>query len=419
MEYLFLKDVVKSMGGKVVHGRSNVLIKTVIQKHFSTVWTSNTMIFHFNPTQELKINPGLDGVIVVTSNPEFILSKESSITVVQVKNVSKAYWKFMWHYRRRMKVPFVTIMSRKNNKIREIIEWIIHGRLSFNSLKKIKNHKGIRLLSLKKSKKAAVIDFPTNQMNETYHMYKPNYIILPEPEVYIDEMNVLLSKLGENETVVLNVSNTITMKHPKLITYGFTTHAEFFINDIKYGKNQTSFSLRYENNSYSFTVQGYGEDLVLQATAAIIVAYKLGVEVLDITKRLGAFQFDENKLRLLNGINGALMLKDSSNMEGKDLHHSLRVLSQIEEQRKKIAVLKESDLKDLELVKRMLTEYNINTVLIVHENYKNNRIQEDSKVIYCKNSNEAYSILLRLLDKNSVFLIHSNMRKLCTKLSRA
>ncbi|MBM6618211.1 hypothetical protein [Bacillus suaedaesalsae] len=425
MVYFYLKDVLKPIGGKVVHGRKNVLIKTIIEKNYSTVWTSNSMIFHFNSTNELIVNSGLDSIVIVTSNPEMIRSLESNVSVVKVKNVSRAYWKFINHSRRKSKVPFVLLLVNQiRSSLKEMVDWLLYDRLTFNRLKKM-NGLGnlINLLFKKKDKIATIIETPFGEINETYQLYRPLFTVLTDFSTdHKNELSTYLLNLEQHENVIINLDIDEFVQWVKLknnmITFGQKENVDFCIKDLTYGTNQMTFTLSHNDKSHSFLIRGYGKDLVYEATAAIILAYKLGMKLEDISRKLQNFLPEEKNITLFKGINGSLMLKDSTGLDQFNFHNSLDVLNNIDKDKQKIAVVKESILYNVENIE---IDDKLDLIIIVGgvTKFFRDKIEErfSGKIIYCINNSEALGVLHRNLNPKTVFLIHSSMRMLCKKLA--
>lgn len=430
MEYFYLKDVLKPIGGKVVHGRKNVLIKTIIEKNYSTVWTSNSMIFHFNSTNELIVNPGLDSIVIVTSNPEMIRSLESNVSVVKVKNVSRAYWKFINHSRRKSKVPFVLLLVNQiRSSLKEMVDWLLYDRLTFNRLKKMNGLENLmKILFKKKYKIATIIESPIGEINETYQLYRPLFTVLTAFSTdHKNELSTYLSNLEQHENVIINLDIDEFVQWAKLknnmITFGQKENVDFCIKDLTYGTNQMTFTLSHNGESHSFIITGYGKDLVYEATAAIIVAHKLGMKFEDISRKFQNFLPEEKNITLFKGINGSLVLKDSTRLEPLNIQKSLDILTNIDKHKQKIAIFKESILLNTAIIETIIADYKLDILIIVGGVSQSfgGMIEEkliSGKIIYCKNYSEALGILHRKLNPNTVFLIHSSMRKLCSRLIR-
>lgn len=97
----------------------------------------------------------------------------------------------------------------------------------------------------------------------------------------------------------------------KCLTYGFSSQAQYQISEISYDGQLTHFTIRTNDEVFGrFATQLPGKHNLLNATAAIVMAAKLGVSIKAIAKGLESFQGPARRFEYLGEYNGAPIYHD-------------------------------------------------------------------------------------------------------------
>lgn len=97
----------------------------------------------------------------------------------------------------------------------------------------------------------------------------------------------------------------------KCLTYGFSAQAQYLISDVTPVGESTTFTLRTNGEVFGqFTTQLPGKHNLLNATAAIVMAMKLGISIKAIAKALETFRGPARRFELLGEYNGAPIYHD-------------------------------------------------------------------------------------------------------------
>ena len=157
----------------------------------------------------------------------------------------------------------------------------------------------------------------------------------------------MLPGLGYTGTLLLNADDPnikridVTPFHGKLFTFGLGDGADFQAKHIQGEPKRAgmSFTLRYQHMNHPLFVPGYGQHNVYNALAAMATAYLLGVGIDKAGERLRSFQHLPGHVNVLQGVNGSVVIDDSWSSNPTSMRAALKVLDDLAEGRKKIAVL--------------------------------------------------------------------------------
>ncbi|HSW88883.1 MAG TPA: UDP-N-acetylmuramate--L-alanine ligase [Candidatus Saccharimonadales bacterium] len=98
----------------------------------------------------------------------------------------------------------------------------------------------------------------------------------------------------------------------KKVTYGYSSHNDYIIHDIRIKNDHTTFDLDTKEVSLGeFSLNVIGEHNVLNATAAIIVGIECGLRIETIQKNILAFKGTKRRFEIIGKIpSGALLIDD-------------------------------------------------------------------------------------------------------------
>lgn len=148
-------------------------------------------------------------------------------------------------------------------------------------------------------------------------------IELDHPDVYETAEDVyrafyqLSIKIPRNGTIVACTDSPLVRRlvqrsvDRKCLTYGFGPQAEYTITGVSHTDTTTSFSIRTADGVLGeFTMLLPGRHNILNATAAIIMAVKLGVSVKAVAQALSKFKGPARRFEKLGDFNGAPIFHD-------------------------------------------------------------------------------------------------------------
>src|SRR4051794_24646430 len=109
MKSLFLQDILEQIGGSVVQGSGNPLIKNVVYRPEKIA--GHTLLFY--RYQDMKIQKELiqkyKSVVIVADTAGIIKNLPEDVILIKVPNIEEAYWKFVNFYRNLFQIPVVGI----------------------------------------------------------------------------------------------------------------------------------------------------------------------------------------------------------------------------------------------------------------------------------------------------------------------
>ncbi len=445
MKPTYLQDLLPYMKGKVIVGETNPLIRHVIKIPKYSLLKDHTLYFHNKGTLSLKASNHFKQLTIITSKPDLLVDAGRNVTIVFVKNVKTAYWRFVDFYRNTLKIPFVAITGTcGKTTTKEMISWIFSQK--FNVYKTIRNENDPSrhldyLLGIKQSDDLAVMETAVavpGHLKRAYQYFKPHVGILtsigidhlngfPDLDSYINEKLSIFSLIDSKGTVIVNGDDDSVRKidlkkmNKKIVTFGMNDNADFKIVKIMYEQNKMKFQLIYDRDSYIFEVPGLGKHNVYNATAAIAAAYQLGMSIESAGKRLASFPLLPRHVEIVRGINGSTLIDDTWSSNPTSIESSLDVLSNVAKGNKKIAVF--GDIKYLgdktseihTLVGDIVAKEEIDYLLTIGKEAELIGLQaikkgmDSKKILHCQDPTKAYRFLSDTADEDSIILIKTSM----------
>ncbi|WP_077211711.1 Mur ligase family protein [Bacillus dakarensis] len=445
MKTIFLQDFIAHIKGVVIYGHPNPRISNVLKSFKYSKVTHNTMFFHKGKMLSLKGFASLKQVVVISSNPQNLQDVGSNVTIVQVKKIRKAYWRFIDYYRNLFQIPFVAVTGTcGKTTTKEMVSWIFEK--DKNVYKTISNHNDPSrnfgyLLGIQPSTDIVVMETAVarpGHLKESYRYFKPHVGILtsigidhlngfPTLEAYQREKLSIFSLIREDGTVIINMDDERINKldlnnfNKNLLTFGAEDGCDFKISDIEYGDNEMKYTIIHQSKNYKFSIPGLGKHNVQNAAAAIATAYALGVEVAEAGKRLSDFPRLPRHVEIIQGIKGSTIIDDTWSTNPTSIQSAFEVLKNISKGRKKIAVLGEikylgNRSKEVhELVGKIAASHELDFLFTIGEEALPIALQakelgmDESTIFPCKSPREAYEKICRLISNDSVVLVKTSM----------
>lgn len=362
MKPLQLGDIVLKIGGTIVSGNDNVIIKKVTTKPYGIY--DNTLFFHFNKSRIIKpdVLNNLNSLVIITENPWIFKDHSDKTTIVKVPDIKRAYWKFVDYYRSLFPIPIIAITGTcGKTTTREMIKHILRRKYRVKGTEKNRNsayNSLSYLLDIDEKTQAGVYEAAVNSpgnLSYTCRHFKPQIRILlnigvyhlkhcKTPEAYIKAKSEILHGMKDDDILILNADDerikTIDISRAKNIIYfGYDKNSDFRIKSADYYRNGIKFSFYYRNQIYDGFIKGLGKHNVYNALASIAAVSSLGISIPEALKALESFNPVEHRLQLRKGPRGSTIIDDNYNNTPPALKAALEVLRDVAGNRKKIAIL--------------------------------------------------------------------------------
>ncbi|MFD1735483.1 UDP-N-acetylmuramoyl-tripeptide--D-alanyl-D-alanine ligase [Bacillus salitolerans] len=447
MKKIELQEIIKAIGGTVISGHQNPAIHYVSRRSDSTLWKNHTMFFHPPGEKNLHIHSSIKSAVIITRNPARVKNYGSKVTIVKVENVRRAYWNFVYYYRSLFNIPFISVTGTcGKTTTKEMISWILAFDRKVNKTNKSQNVLAMNLnylLNVDETTGATVIEAAVSSVGNlqtSCRYFRPQIGVLtsigidhlngfPTFEAYRNEKAKIFSCVGSKGTVIVNSDDKHIRKldlsryKGKIIWYGKSKQSEFRIKDIHYGLNGMDFSLYHNRKKYKLFVPGYGEHNVYNAVAAIAVAYKLGVDIIESGRRLKSFKHIERHTQVLQGAKGSTLIDDTWSTNPTSILAALDVLKNISKDKKKIAVI--GDIKWLGKhtqkahldVGEMVARSDVDFLITIGKDaglISDRAIElglNPKQVFKHQSAKEAYHTLNSIINQDTVVLVKTSMKQ--------
>lgn len=446
MKKLATRDIAFHIGGHIVKGPVHDPIQNVATQIYQL--RNHTLLFDLNHKSHLnrKMLTRHPYSTIVTEHAGRFIHPNIKNTIIKVRNVQRAYWRFIHYYRSLFDLPVIGVTGTcGKTTVKEMIKHILSSRYNVLSTYKSKNSLERNLsylVGIDDKTDAAVIEMGVAAPNDLIHsctIFRPQIGIITmigtdhlehcgTMENYIKEKAKLLQGLRNRGVLILNADNEYIRKinlqrfKGKVIYFGQSDHADFQAKEIKFTGKGMEFTLYFRGQSYPAFVPGYGEHNVSNALAAIAASYIVGVGIQKAIERIATFQHLEGHLQFYHGIGGSTVIDDSWSSNPTSTEVALKALKRVSNGKKTIAVLGKMELlgkysKFLhEKIGDKIVELGIDYLITLDRHARHialrvlKRGMNPRNVFICRHPEEAYQILTtRLLDKDSAVLIKTSM----------
>ncbi|KXH79766.1 UDP-N-acetylmuramoyl-tripeptide--D-alanyl-D-alanine ligase [Sporosarcina sp. HYO08] len=371
MENLKVQDVRMLLEGELVTGSEHWYVRNAIYYHRHDLTDSHTLLFigrkdSINWTEINSKGPSL----IITDQPKSELKKTySNITIIRVRNLVQAYWKFLNYYRGLFEIPVVTITGTcGKTTTKEMIKHILSKELTVQASISSKNEPRQSLpylMGIDANTDVAVFEHGLGNTGNIRHqcmIYQPTMGMITNIGVhhldgcknlegYIQAKSEIIDGISEGGTLLLNADDQNIKKislqtfQGKVIYFGIDKKSKYRASNIRFMNKGMSFQLHILNQMYRVFVPGLGEHQVYNALAAIAVANELGMDVREAIARLRTFQNMERHLEFSKGIGGSTIIDDTWTNNPTSVEAALKVMDSVGKGKKVILVL--GDIKRL------------------------------------------------------------------------
>ncbi|WP_187443617.1 Mur ligase family protein [Rossellomorea aquimaris] len=440
MKRLQLKEVIEVVGGRLVHGSKDVVVKDAVIYHLHPIIQSNTMIFldRRQPFNYEKIQH-LEPFVIISDARNSREIYQEAFAVIEVENIRKAIFAFAEYYRSLFNIPVIAITGTDGKTTtKDMIVHILKKQYSVQSTVRSRNapRKSFEyLMGIDEDTEVGVFETGLGAPgNLRYHcdIFQPTIGIITNIGIFhLDKCktleNYILAKgeiiegLKNKGTLLVNGDDeniaTLPLKDykGKLVSFGKSAGTDLRATDIKMDSSQTKFTMTYDYKQYSVVLPCLGEHQAYNAMAAIGAVLNVGVDITNAINALQSFNVLEKHLQVKQGIKDSTIIDDSWSLTPGALKEALKVLQSIAYNRKKIVLigdigrLGDHTTKTHLEVGEMISEQNIDVLITYGQNSKKiaDRVEEKNthiQVYSYLNIQDVYQKVISLLSPDSLCL---------------
>jgi UDP-N-acetylmuramoyl-tripeptide--D-alanyl-D-alanine ligase len=445
MKNLVLETIIKQIDGKIASGADNIIITDVLLglknvKPDSLVFD----IYHQNYVKQME-NIKNSPYVIVTDAPENFKGKFVNQTIVRVPNIKTASLRFVNFYRNLFDIPLIGVTGTcGKTTTKEMIKHILSQKYKVNATYKSLNaqYRHMRyLMDIDDSTQAAVIEMGVASRGDlkiACQYFKPQTGVITNIgvdhlnafgtlEAYIKGKAEFLDGLDNKGTLILNADDEnikkidISNYKGKIIYFGENRRADYRISYNMQTQDGIEFLIQYKNEVRRVHLPINGDFNAYNATAAIAAVEKLGFSLKDAIDALATFHNVERHFEIKQGLNGSTLIDDTWSTNPTSTESALEHLKALSHGKKTVAILGKMSLLGRQSeyyhnrIGKKIAELGINKLVAVGE-YANGfcvgaigKGMDKNNVHFCRNSAEAYNLLLKLLDENTIALVKTSM----------
>ncbi|MDP4179780.1 MAG: UDP-N-acetylmuramoyl-tripeptide--D-alanyl-D-alanine ligase [Bacillota bacterium] len=365
MQILDLKEIIKATDGKLVCGKSDIIIKDIC---IDSRKVKNGDLFipivgeKFNGHDFIAKAFEEGALAALTSEDIEDAEGSNDKTIISVKDTTKALGDIARYYRSKFDIPLVGITgSVGKTSTKDMVASVLEQR--YNVLKtsgNFNNHIGLPLTvtSLNSDHEAAILEMGMSGLGEISYLSKiakPKIAIITNIGMaHIEKLgskqNILKAKmeimegLPQDGVVVLNGDDSLLLglkgflKY-KTVYYGTEEGLDYQAYNVKtMGETGVCFEIAIGNADYKINIPTPGAHNVYNALAAIAVGSELGMSMEEIIKGITTYSSGKMRLNIISR-KGYKVINDAYNASPQSMEAAIDVLKDIGGKGRTIAVL--------------------------------------------------------------------------------
>ncbi len=365
MEPLSLKEIINSVGGKLISGHPEQTI-TNISIDSRTMRTNDLFIaikgrrFDGHSFVNEAIQKGACSVIC--ANDFNTGSIKDTIGTIKVKDTIEALQNIAKTYRQKFHIPVVAITgSNGKTTVKDIIHSIASLHLNILKTEGTKNnHIGVPLtiMKLDRNTDAAVIEMGMSGFGEIRNLSRiarptmglitninPAHIeFFDSVEEIAEAKSELLDELPAGATAILNSDdewfNWLQQRtNSATVTFGIKNDADFKASDIRQDRNGIRFRLQMKNQDESSEafIPIIGTYNIYNTLAALAVCNELRIDIKKAVGVLSEIKLPSMRFEILE-TNGLTIINDAYNANPASMAAALETFSKMDLAGKRIFV---------------------------------------------------------------------------------
>ena len=396
MEKLTMSEIVQATGGELINGNGDDILLDISTD--SRAVGENMLFvaligdnFDGHDFAEGAIAHGAVGAVVSKDIP-------LSGAKILVEDTQKALGDIAKFYREKFNIPFIGITgSVGKTTTKDMIACVLESK--FNVLKTKGNFNNqiglpLTLLRISNNHEIAVTEMGMSGFGEIDALAS---MVCPETCVFTNIGMSHIEKLGSRENILKaklemlkrakSGGNVVYCGDDDMLwgarnlftgfndlSYGISNpDCDVIAKDIVYGAEGTEFTVCHKANEFRVHIPVLGEHNVKNALAAYLVGLCYGVSVEEYKNSVSCFTPGNMRQNILH-VNGIVVINDCYNASPSSVQAGLKILSQIDKNRRKIAVL--GDMLEMgewaeeahTLVGKYVVENNVEMLVTVGKN---------------------------------------------------
>ncbi|MCL1694454.1 UDP-N-acetylmuramoyl-tripeptide--D-alanyl-D-alanine ligase [Lysinibacillus sp. BPa_S21] len=446
MQHISVSDIRKLLQGELLSGSEHWSVKHAIYYNRHELTQHHTLMFVSKSDQInwQEIDRKGPSLVISDKSSEELKNALKNTTVIRVKSILHAYWKFMGHYRNLFQIPVVALTGTcGKTTTKEMIKHIASKEWNVQASVSSKNEPRQSLpylTGIDQNTKAAIFELGLGNIGNIKHqcmIYQPTIGIITNIGVhhldgcnnldgYIKAKAEIVEGIRKDGTLIINGDDENIKKIPlnkfkgKIITFGVNEKADYQATNIQFTKGGMKFVLKVSNNKYNLFVPGYGEHQVYNALAAIAAVKEMGLSIAVAISQLKTFKTMARHLEFSTGIGECTIVDDTWTNNPTSVEAALKVLDTIGKGKKVILIL--GDIKRLgnfeekyhREIGTLVAKRNIDTLITIGnraENIANQALKEGTKadVHMFKDVIGVLDVLKHKLDSETIVLIKGPM----------
>ncbi|HEX3043658.1 MAG TPA: Mur ligase family protein [Bacillota bacterium] len=445
MKPLSLKMIVEIMNGTIIQGMDDLFIHEI-----ETRWKRfkpNTLFFDFyhGPSLPLNRDPKNFPYAIVTYRPDSFTGPSENVTIIRVADIEEAYWKFIDFYRNLFSIPVIGVTGTcGKTTTKEMVKHILSKTYQVSATYKSYNASFRNLgylLEMNDDTQAAVFEMGVafaGDLITSCRYFKPRVGIITNIgidhlqafgtlDAYIKAKAEILEGLDYQGTLILNADDENIQKidlhkfRGKILYFGHSDSSHYKILKIIPEDGILQCTFQYQEKIYHFSVPGHGAFYAYNAVAAIAAAHSVGLEIGEAGQRLASFQNVERHFEIKEGIQGSTIIDDTWSTNPTSVEAALKLLQSLSHGKMTIAVLGKMSLLGSQSGKyhyqtgAKVAELGIDRLIVIGpgaDEIWRGAIEngmESNDVYFCKDSDETYEVLQKLLEITSLVLVKTSM----------
>lgn len=426
MNKLTVKDIIKACNAKLLCGDGDTEISS-FSKDTRTIKPEDIYVgikgenFDGNKFCKQALDLGAIGCITDGDVDESILQEYKSKIIIQVEDSVCALQNLANYRRRQYNIPVVAVTgSVGKTSTKDIIASVVSKKYEvLKTQGNLNNQIGLPLTLLNlKDHTAVVVELGMEHAGEIRNLSKtaePTLAVitnigtshignLGSRENILKAKLEILEGLSPNGKLIINNDNDLLHKYyeenksDKIITFGIDEKSSLSPEDIVYNKDDSSFKVKINNETFDIKVPVSGKPFVYNSLAAILIGLQLNIPILDIIDGIQGFELTKNRMEIHHTKNNVTIINDTYNASYDSMKAGLEYLGKHVNQRK-IAVL--GDMLALGDFSKKL-----------HEDVATEVVKNDIDILITvgKEANHIYKKALELgFDANNAFWFDNNL----------
>ncbi len=366
---IFLEEVLRATGGKLLQGEANVLFqgvstdsRNVTEGELFIALKGSRFDGHHYALEALDKKAG--GVVIEEDKAGDIRwNGYRPRVVVGVKDTLRALGDLGRERRRKYQTPVVALTgSNGKTTTKEMISVCLETTFPILKTKgNLNNLIGLplTLLNLTEKEKIVILEMGMNvpgEIRRLTEIAEPDVgLITNIQEVHLqgmgslerikEEKGELFRKMKKDGTILVNQDDSRVIELAsefagKKITYGVAHPADAMAKGVQLrGAEGTRFTLLFQGEEMEIALPLLGRHFVPNALSAIVVARAFGIEMKSIREALEHFQPFPMRMEIIPLGGGKTLINDTYNANPKSMEMALETLAEVKGKRRAIVVL--------------------------------------------------------------------------------